>query len=125
MSKLEDMKLELDRRLDDLKREFDKEIKEARLLGFEEGMSYKNDEIPTDAKFRKDHKEVVDYGEDYCAVVACRSRKTASKLLDCDEEYVEQVGVGWKAYELDGEIHVGYYMGREVEPKWYAWGIYI
>lgn len=107
-----------------MKMEFANALKEARLEGFQEGFEYEDKKIPTDAEFRKAHKDVVMYGEDYCAVVYARSKKTAAKLLETEEDYVEEVGIGWKAYDLDGELTVGYYMGRNVEPKWQAYGVY-
>lgn len=118
MSKIEEAKQLLDRYQEDVERL----VREARLEGFEEGLA-SNVKPPTDAEFRKHHKTVQMYGEDYAAVVYARSAKAAAKLLEVDEEFVEEIGISWSAYEIDGQIVVGYYLGKG-EPLWTAYGVY-
>ena len=118
MSKLQELR-EL---LDKYELEVTELIKEAKLEGFNEGLA-STVKPPTDAEFRKHHKTVQMYGEDYAAVVYARSAKAAAKLLETDEDVVEEVSVSWTAYEVDGQITVGYYLGRG-EPRWTAYGVY-
>lgn len=125
MSKLDDVVAKIYYSLDDLKIELAKAMRDARIEGFQEGFEYKDGKIPTDAEFRKAHKEATNYGEDYCCVVYARSKATAAKLLETDEDCVVEVGIGWQAYDNDGEIVVGYYMGNDVVPKWFAYGVYL
>lgn len=99
-------------------------IQDAKLEGFKEGMAC-NIKKPSDAQFRKDHKTPVMYGEDYAYVVDCRSQKTAAKLLECDEDAVERIGIGWSVYNDDGNLTVGYYIGKNITPEWYTWGIWL
>lgn len=124
MSEVGDKFIRVKRGIETVQDEVERLVKEARVQGFNEGLAC-NVKRPSDAQFRKDHKEPVSYGEDFAYVVNCRSPKTAAKLLECDEDAIEQIGIGWSAYEQDGEMTVGYYIGREVTPIWYAWGIYL
>ena len=110
-------------RMDDLWGYVEAALKEAKLDGFEEGLAY-NVKPPTDKKFREDHKEPQTYGEDMAYVVYHRSKKKAAELLETEEAYIEEIGVGWRAYEYEGELQVGYYIGRGTD-RWTVWGVYL
>lgn len=109
--------------LDKHEREVEKLIEEARLEGFEQGLAA-HVKSPSDAQFRKDHKEPRDYGEEFAVVVYARSLEAAKKLLECDPDYVEEIGVGWGAFEYEGGLQVGYKVGRGVTPLWMGYGYY-
>lgn len=107
----------------DISVELDKVRQEAFNDGFLAGVA--NHKKPTISQFRKDHAEPKDYGEDFAMVVWASSRKKATKLLECDPEFIEEMYVDWGTYELDGEMTVGYVLNRSNNGIYQAWGCWL